>query len=53
MSDAPREIRVMVVDDHPIVRQGLVSVLGDEDDLAGYRCRGRRRPHVGEHVAGR
>jgi len=23
----------MVVDDHPIVRQGLVSVLGDEDDL--------------------
>lgn len=26
-------IRVIVVDDHPIVRQGLVSVLGDEDDL--------------------
>jgi DNA-binding NarL/FixJ family response regulator len=26
-------IRVMVVDDHPIVRQGLVSVLSDEDDL--------------------
>ena len=26
-------IRIMVVDDHPIVRQGLVSVLGDEDDL--------------------
>ena len=26
-------IRVMVVDDHPIVRQGLVSVLGDEEDL--------------------
>jgi DNA-binding NarL/FixJ family response regulator len=26
-------IRVMVVDDHPIVRQGLVSVLNDEDDL--------------------
>ena len=23
----------MVADDHPIVRQGLVSVLGDEDDL--------------------
>ena len=23
----------MVVDDHPIVRQGLVSVLEDEDDL--------------------
>ncbi|MDQ6674651.1 MAG: response regulator transcription factor [Chloroflexota bacterium] len=27
------QIRVLVVDDHPIVRQGLVSVLGDEDDL--------------------
>ena len=26
-------IRIMVVDDHPIVRQGLVSVLSDEDDL--------------------
>jgi DNA-binding NarL/FixJ family response regulator len=24
---------VLVVDDHPIVRQGLVSVLSDEDDL--------------------
>jgi len=27
------QIRVLVVDDHPIVRQGLVSVLEDEDDL--------------------
>jgi len=36
-------IRVLVVDDHPIVRQGLVSVLGDEDDLevAGAASSGR------------
>lgn len=27
-------IRVLVVDDHPIVRQGLVTALGDEADLA-------------------
>ena len=26
-------IRIVVVDDHPIVRQGLVSTLDDEDDL--------------------
>jgi DNA-binding NarL/FixJ family response regulator len=26
-------IRVMVIDDHPIVRQGLVAVLGDEPDF--------------------
>ncbi|MDQ2744965.1 MAG: response regulator transcription factor, partial [Chloroflexota bacterium] len=26
-------IRIMVVDDHPIVRQGLVAVLGDEPDF--------------------
>jgi DNA-binding NarL/FixJ family response regulator len=29
----PSPIRVVVVDDHPIVRQGLVSVLDDADDL--------------------
>ena len=32
-STAVGVIRVLVVDDHPIVRQGLVSVLADEDDL--------------------
>jgi DNA-binding NarL/FixJ family response regulator len=26
-------IRLVVIDDHPVVRQGLVSVLGDEEDL--------------------
>jgi DNA-binding NarL/FixJ family response regulator len=49
-------IRVMVVDDHPVVRQGLVSVLEDEADLevvgtAGsgreaVRLVGRLRPDV-------
>ena len=26
-------IRIMIVDDHPVVRQGLVSTLGDESDF--------------------
>ena len=33
MSAQPATIRVVVVDDHPIVRQGLVTVLGDEPDF--------------------
>ena len=39
-------IRVMVVDDHPIVRQGLVSVLGDEDDLEVVGAAGSGREAV-------
>ena len=31
---AEREIRVLVVDDHPIVREGLVAVLDDQPDFA-------------------
>lgn len=39
-------IRVLVVDDHPIVRQGLVSVLGDEDDLDVVGAAGSGREAV-------
>jgi DNA-binding NarL/FixJ family response regulator len=40
-------IRVMVVDDHPIVRQGLVSVLGDEDDFDVVGAAGSAREALG------
>jgi DNA-binding NarL/FixJ family response regulator len=40
-------IRVLVVDDHPIVRQGLVSVLGDEDDLDVVGAAGSAREALG------
>ena len=33
MSDVPHAIRVYVVDDHPVVRQGLDAVLSAEDDI--------------------
>ena len=41
-------IRVLVVDDHPIVRQGLVSVLSDEDDLEVVGEAGSGREAVGQ-----
>ena len=42
-------IRVMVVDDHPIVRQGLVGVLEDEADLEVIGAFGSAREAIG-HV---
>ena len=40
-------IRVLVVDDHPIVRQGLVGVLSDEEDLEVIGQAGSGREAVG------
>ena len=39
-------IRVLIADDHPIVRQGLVSVLEDEDDLEVVGTAGTGREAV-------
>jgi DNA-binding NarL/FixJ family response regulator len=39
-------IRVLVVDDHPIVRQGLVSVLEDEEDLEVVGAAGSGRQAI-------
>jgi len=29
----PRPIRVLVVDDHPVVRSGLVAIISDQADF--------------------
>jgi DNA-binding NarL/FixJ family response regulator len=33
MSTAPHSIRVLCVDDHPLVRKGIASILGNEADM--------------------
>ena len=33
MSEEPALIRVLCVDDHPLVRKGIVAILGNEDDI--------------------
>jgi two-component system, NarL family, response regulator len=33
MPESPKPIRLLVADDHPIVRQGLVAILNDQPDM--------------------
>jgi DNA-binding NarL/FixJ family response regulator len=33
MNDSPNPIRILAVDDHPIFRQGIVALLGDQEDM--------------------
>jgi two-component system, NarL family, response regulator len=34
MALSPKTIRILVADDHPIVRQGLVAILNDQPDMS-------------------
>lgn len=33
MSDDPKPIRILAVDDHPLLRQGIASLIADEPDM--------------------
>lgn len=33
MSDDPKQIRILVVDDHPLLRQGIAGLIADESDM--------------------
>ena len=33
MNDDPQQIRILVVDDHPLLRQGIASLIADEPDM--------------------
>jgi DNA-binding NarL/FixJ family response regulator len=43
MSDDIKKIRILTVDDHPILRQGIAAIVGDEPDmvLVGEATNGR------------
>jgi len=48
----PRPIRVLVVDDHPVVRSGLVAIISDQADfqLVGAAADAREACSVFEHI---
>jgi DNA-binding NarL/FixJ family response regulator len=33
MSDDPKQIRILIVDDHPLLRQGIAGLIADEPDM--------------------
>lgn len=43
MSDDPKQIRILAVDDHPLLRQGIAGLIADESDmtLVGEAADGR------------
>ena len=34
MNSSDQKVRVLVVDDHPLLREGIASLIGDQPDLA-------------------
>jgi len=33
MSEDSKKIRILIVDDHPLLRQGIASLIADESDM--------------------
>jgi DNA-binding NarL/FixJ family response regulator len=33
MSEGPKQIRILIVDDHPLLRQGIAGLIADESDM--------------------
>ena len=37
-TQSTKTIRILIADDHPIVRQGLVAILNDQSDMSVVRA---------------
>jgi DNA-binding NarL/FixJ family response regulator len=50
MSDEPSPIRILVADDHPIVCEGIVNLVGGQSDMRviGEASNGRKRSSSSE-----